>query len=125
MFLGNGERRLVHFLGLSQCVVHTVYSLGQAFLVPEMSSSILPSGEMAHLHITFAANFFHPLLSLSSELLILVRSENFADLDERDLKVWEAIFYLSLFYISTFVLHPTKEGQFPRDPIFFGQTPHP
>ena len=21
------------------------------------------------------------------------------------------------------VLHPTKEGQFPRDPIFFGQTP--
>ena len=23
------------------------------------------------------------------------------------------------------VLHPTKEGQFPRDPIFFGQTPHP
>ena len=24
---------------------------------------------------------------------------------------------------STVVLHPTKEGQFPRDPIFFGQTP--
>ena len=23
----------------------------------------------------------------------------------------------------TGVLHPTKEGQFPRDPIFFGQTP--
>ena len=21
------------------------------------------------------------------------------------------------------MLHPTKEGQFPRDPIFFGQTP--
>ena len=21
------------------------------------------------------------------------------------------------------VLHPTKEGQFPRDPIFFGQIP--
>ena len=24
---------------------------------------------------------------------------------------------------KTCVLHPTKEGQFPRDPIFFGQTP--
>lgn len=24
---------------------------------------------------------------------------------------------------SISVLHPTKEGQFPRDPIFFGQTP--
>ena len=24
---------------------------------------------------------------------------------------------------STTVLHPTKEGQFPRDPIFFGQIP--
>ena len=23
------------------------------------------------------------------------------------------------------VLHPTKEGQFPRDQFFFGQTPHP
>ena len=26
---------------------------------------------------------------------------------------------------SGYVLHPTKEGQLPRDPIFFGQTPHP
>ena len=86
-------------------------SLGQAFLVPEMFSYILPSGEMAHLHITFAANFFHPLLSLSSELLILVRSENFADLDERDLKVWEAIFYLSLFYISTFAFYRYRFGE--------------
>ena len=25
--------------------------------------------------------------------------------------------------ITQVVLHPTKEGQFPRDPIFFGQTP--
>ena len=24
-----------------------------------------------------------------------------------------------------FVLHPTKEGQFPRDPIFLGLTPIP
>ena len=24
---------------------------------------------------------------------------------------------------KTGVLHPTKEGQFPRDPILFGQTP--
>ena len=24
---------------------------------------------------------------------------------------------------SVYVLHPTKEGQFPLDPIFFGQTP--
>ena len=31
----------------------------------------------------------------------------------------------SLVTLAPHVLHPTKEGQFPRDPIFFGQTPHP
>ena len=32
--------------------------------------------------------------------------------------------YVSItFLIFLIVLHPTKEGQFPRDPIFFGQTP--
>ena len=30
---------------------------------------------------------------------------------------------LALLCRDTDVLHPTKEGQFPRDPIFFGQTP--
>ena len=32
---------------------------------------------------------------------------------------------LALLCRDTDVLHPTKEGQFPRDPIFFRQTPHP